>query len=152
MIKEIGGVKAFKYELRKLGDNISNPQHLELEFNNYDSTNTTDTTTPKAAANTLNTLLTSRQMSDSNRGLLKKVMIENETGDTLIKTGVPDNYIVGDKSGQGLTYAIRNDLAFIYPDKHKKPIIILVIYTKQGDINYKQNDKVIDQATEKAIA
>src|SRR5699024_4405789 len=90
-------------------------------------------------------------MSDSNQGLIKKVMIENETGDTLIKTGVPDNYIVGDKSGQGLTYAIRNDLAFIYPDKHKKPIIILVIYTKQGDINYKQNDKVIDQATEKAI-
>lgn len=151
IMEELGGVKGFKHELKQLGDNISNPQRLEPELNLYDPNSTADTTTPRAAAQTLNTILTSDQISDGNLDLLKQVMIENETGDSLIKAGVPDNYIVGDKSGQGLTYAIRNDLAFIYPDKHKKPII-LAIYTKQDDKDGQPDDKVIADAAEEAIA
>lgn len=151
IMEELGGVKGFKHELKQLGDNISNPQRLEPELNLYDPNSTADTTTPRAAAQTLNTILTSDQISDGNLDLLKQVMIENETGDSLIKAGVPDNYIVGDKSGQGLTYATRNDLAFIYPDKHKKPII-LAIYTKQDDKDGQPDDKVIADAAEEAIA
>ncbi|MEK4562739.1 class A beta-lactamase [Staphylococcus sp. FSL K6-3157] len=151
IMEELGGVKAFKHELKQLGDNISNPQRLEPELNLYDPNSTADTTTPRAAAQTLNTILTSDQISDGNLDLLKQVMIENETGDSLIKAGAPDNYIVGDKSGQGLTYATRNDLAFIYPDKHKKPII-LAIYTKQDDKDGQPDDKVIADAAEEAIA
>ena len=151
IMEELGGVKAFKHELKQLGDNISNPQRLEPELNLYDPNSTADTTTPRAAAQTLNKILTSDQISDGNLDLLKQVMIENETGDSLIKAGVPDNYIVGDKSGQGLTYATRNDLAFIYPDKHKKPII-LAIYTKQDDKDGQPDDKVIADAAEEAIA
>ena len=151
IMEELGGVKAFKHELKQLGDNISNPQRLEPELNLYDPNSTADTTTPRAAAQTLNTILTSDQINDGNLDLLKQVMIENETGDSLIKAGVPDNYIVGDKSGQGLTYATRNDLAFIYPDKHKKPII-LAIYTKQDDKDGQPDDKVIADAAEEAIA
>lgn len=150
-MEELGGIKGFKHELKQLGDNISNPQRLEPELNLYDPNSTADTTTPRAAAQTLNTILTSDQISDGNLDLLKQVMIENETGDSLIKAGVPDNYIVGDKSGQGLTYATRNDLAFIYPDKHKKPII-LAIYTKQDDKDGQPDDKVIADAAEEAIA
>ncbi|MFP5163260.1 class A beta-lactamase [Staphylococcus equorum] len=151
IMEELGGVKGFKHELKQLGDNISNPQRLEPELNLYDPNSTADTTTPRAAAQTLNTILTSDQINDGNLDLLKQVMIENETGDSLIKAGVPDNYIVGDKSGQGLTYATRNDLAFIYPDKHKKPII-LAIYTKQDDKDGQPDDKVIADAAEEAIA
>ncbi|WP_426462235.1 class A beta-lactamase [Staphylococcus equorum] len=151
IMEELGGVKGFKHELKQLGDNISNPQRLEPELNLYDPNSTADTTTPRAAAQTLNTILTSDQISDGNLDLLKQVMIENETGDSLIKAGVPDNYIVGDKSGQGLTYATRNDLAFIYPDKHKKPII-LAIYSKQDDKDGQPDDKVIADAAEEAIA
>ena len=39
----------------------------------------------------------------------------NKTGDTLIKDGVPKDYKVADKSGQAITYASRNDVAFVYP-------------------------------------
>ncbi|MDK9860148.1 class A beta-lactamase [Staphylococcus equorum] len=151
VMEELGGVKGFKHELKQLGDNISNPQRLEPELNLYDPNSTADTTTPRAAAQTLNTILTSDQINDGNLDLLKQVMIENETGDSLIKAGVPDNYIAGDKSGQSLTYATRNDLAFIYPDKHKKPII-LAIYTKQDDKDGQPDDKVIADAAEEAIA
>ncbi|MFQ3846057.1 class A beta-lactamase [Staphylococcus shinii] len=150
IIKEIGGIKGFNKELKNLGDATSKPQRLEPELNNYDPTKIADTTTPKAAATTLNKLLSSSQMDKENQTLLKQVMVENETGDSLIKAGVPKHYTVGDKSGQALTYGTRNDLAFIYTDEHKKPII-LAIYTKQGQKNAKPDDKIIAAAAEKAI-
>ncbi|MEY8603231.1 class A beta-lactamase [Staphylococcus nepalensis] len=150
IINEIGGIKGFHEELKQLEDNISNPQRLEPELNLYDPTSTADTTTPKAAAMTLKHILTNEDMSKANRNLLKNVMIHNETGDTLIKAGVPKQAVVGDKSGQGLTYGTRNDLAFIYPKNQKEPIV-LAIYTKKDGKDAKPNDKVIQMATKTAM-
>ncbi|PTJ20498.1 BlaZ family class A beta-lactamase [Staphylococcus succinus] len=150
IIGEIGGISSFKAALQHLGDHVSDPQRLEPKLNDYDPTNTADTTTPRAAAHTLNELLTSNQMDTKNLKLLKRVMIENETGDQLIKAGVPNHYLVGDKSGQGTTYATRNDIAFIYPKKGDKPII-LAIYTKKDDKEGTPDDKVIAKAAQIAI-
>ncbi|MDW8796989.1 class A beta-lactamase [Staphylococcus pseudoxylosus] len=150
IINEIGGIEGFNNELKSLGDYISKPQRLEPDLNDYDPTKIADTTTPRAAATTLHKLLASKQMDKDNQALLKQVMIENETGDSLIKAGVPKEYTVGDKSGQALTYGTRNDLAFIYTDKHRKPII-LAVYTKQDQKNAKPDDKIIAAAAKEAI-
>ena len=150
IINEIGGIKGFHEELKQLEDNISNPQRLEPELNLYDPTSTADTTTPKAATMTLKHILTNEDMSKANRNLLKNVMIHNETGDTLIKAGVSKQAVVGDKSGQGLTYGTRNDLAFIYPKNQEEPIV-LAIYTKKDGKDAKPNDKVIQMATKTAM-
>lgn len=150
IINEIGGIEGFNNELKSLGDYISKPKRLEPDLNDYDPTKIADTTTPRAAATTLHKLLASKQMDKDNQALLKQVMIENETGDSLIKAGVPKEYTVGDKSGQALTYGTRNDLAFIYTDKHRKPII-LAVYTKQDQKNAKPDDKIIAAAAKEAI-
>ncbi|PTI80463.1 BlaZ family class A beta-lactamase [Staphylococcus succinus] len=150
IIGEIGGISSFKADLQQLGDHVSDPQRLEPKLNDYEPTSTADTTTPRAAAHTLNELLTSHQMNTKNLKLLKRVMIENETGDQLIKAGVPKHYLVGDKSGQGTTYATRNDIAFIYPKKDDKPII-LAVYTKKDDKEGTPDDKVIAKAAQIAI-
>lgn len=150
IIEEIGGIKGFQQALKQCGDNISNPQRLEPDLNLYDPQSTADTTTPKMAATTLNHLLASENMSRPNLELLKHTMIHNETGDTLIKAGASKDDVVGDKSGQGLTYGSRNDLAFVYPENQSKPII-LAIYTKKTDKDAKPDDKVIQTAAEKAI-
>src|SRR5699024_11084488 len=150
IINEIGGIKGFHEELKQLEDNISNPQRLEPELNLYDPTSTADTTTPKAAAMTLKHILTNEDMSKANRNLLKNEMIHNETGDTLVKAGVSKQAVVCDKSGKGLTYGTRNDLAFIYPKNQKEPIV-LAIYTKKDGKDAKPNDKVIQMATKTAM-
>lgn len=150
IIEEIGGIKGFQQALKQRGDNISNPQRLEPDLNLYDPQSTADTTTPKMAATTLNHLLASENMSRPNLELLKHTMIHNETGDTLIKAGMSKDDVVGDKSGQGLTYGSRNDLAFVYPKNQSKPII-LAIYTKKTDKDAKPDDKVIQTAAETAI-
>lgn len=150
VIEEIGGIKEFQQALIHRGDHISNPQRPEPDLNLYDPQSTDDTTTPKRAATTFNHLLQSENMSKANLELLKHTMIHNETGDTLIKAAVSKDDVVGDKSGQGLTYGSRNDLAFIYPKKQNKPII-LAIYTKKSDKDAKPDDKVIQTAAETAI-
>ncbi|PHK49419.1 class A beta-lactamase [Staphylococcus edaphicus] len=150
IIEELGGATGLKHELELLGDYVSAPQRLEPELNYFDPHSTADTTTPQAAATTLKHILTSNENNKSNVALLKQTMIENETGDTLIKAGVPKSYTVGDKSGQGLTYATRNDLAFIYPKNQTKPII-LAIYSKQDQKDGKPNDKVISDSAKAVI-
>ena len=54
-------------------------------MNNYDPKKIADTTTPRAAATTLNYILTHSNMHKGNLQFLKELMIENETGDSLIK-------------------------------------------------------------------
>ena len=150
IMQELGGVNGLKHELVQLGDDVSEPQRLEPELNYFDPNSKADTTTPRAAAQTLNSILTSNEMNESNLSLLKQTMIENKTGDTLIKAGMPNSYTVGDKSGQALTYATRNDLAFIYPKGQDKPII-LAIYSKQDQKDAKTNDKVISDSAREVI-
>lgn len=150
VIQALGGVNAFKAELRHLGDSVSEPQRLEPELNDYDPKRIADTTTPRAAATTLNRILTHPDMAKGNLQFMKQLMIENETGDTLIKAGADEEDIVGDKSGQGVTYATRNDLAFIYPKGQSQPIV-LAVYTKQSDKNAKPNDEVIAKTAKIAI-
>lgn len=150
IMQELGGVNGLKHELVQLGDDVSEPQRLEPELNYFDPNSKADTTTPRAAAQTLNSILTSNEMNESNLSLLKQTMIENKTGDTLIKAGMPNSYTVGDKSGQALTYATRNDLAFIYPKGQDKPII-LAIYSKQDQKDAKPNDKVISDSAREVI-
>lgn len=99
IMQELGGVNGLKHELVQLGDDVSEPQRLEPELNYFDPNSKADTTTPRAAAQTLNSILTSNEMNESNLSLLKQTMIENKTGDTLIKAGMPNSYTVGDKSG-----------------------------------------------------
>ena len=132
VIEEIGGIKGFQQALIHRGDHISNPQRLEPDLNLYDPQSTDDTTTPKRAATTLNHLLQSENMSKANLELLKHTMIHNETGDTLIKAAVSKDDVVGDKSGQGLTYGSRNDLAFIYPKSKISQLFLL--FTRKNQI------------------
>ena len=136
IMQELGGVNGLKHELVQLGDDVSEPQRLEPELNYFDPNSKADTTTPRAAAQTLNSILTSNEMNGSNLSLLKQTMIENKTGDTLIKAGMPNSYTVGDKSGQALG--------------QDKPII-LAIYSKQDQKDAKPNDKVISDSAREVI-
>lgn len=150
IMQALGGVKGLKHELVQLGDHVSEPQRLEPDLNYFNPNSKADTTTPQAAAKTLNSILTSNEMNASNLALLKQTMIENKTGDSLIKAGMAKSDTVGDKSGQALTYATRNDLAFIYPKGQEKPII-LAIYSKKDQKDAKPNDKVISDSAREVI-
>lgn len=150
IIDELGGYKQIRKNLKELGDNTTQPSRYEPDLNNYSPKDKRDTSTPKAYGKTLKKLIEKDDLSKKNKDFLLDLMFNNKNGDTLIKDGVSKKYKVADKSGQALTYASRNDIAYVYPKGHSKPIV-LVIFTNKDDKNAKPNDKLISETAKKVM-
>ncbi|HAY2229748.1 TPA: penicillin-hydrolyzing class A beta-lactamase BlaZ [Staphylococcus aureus] len=150
IIKEIGGIKKVKQRLKELGDKVTNPVRYEIELNYYSPKSKKDTSTPAAFGKTLNKLIANGKLSKGNKKFLLDLMLNNKSGDTLIKDGVPKDYKVADKSGQAITYASRNDVAFVYPKGQSEPIV-LVIFTNKDNKSDKPNDKLISETAKSVM-
>lgn len=150
IIKEIGGIKKVKQRLKELGDKVTNPVRYEIELNYYSPKSKKDTSTPAAFGKTLNKLIANGKLSKKNKNFLLDLMFNNKNGDTLIKDGVPKDYKVADKSGQAITYASRNDVAFVYPKGQSEPIV-LVIFTNKDNKSDKPNDKLISETAKSVM-
>ncbi|HDF8126237.1 TPA: penicillin-hydrolyzing class A beta-lactamase BlaZ [Staphylococcus aureus] len=150
IIKEIGGIKKVKQRLKELGDKVTNPVRYEIELNYYSPKSKKDTSTPAAFGKTLNKLIANGKLSKKNKNFLLDLMFNNKNGDTLIKDGVPKDYKVADKSGQAITYASRNDVAFVYPKGQSEPIF-LVIFTNKDNKSDKPNDKLISETAKSVM-
>ncbi|MEB6195349.1 BlaZ-like penicillin-hydrolyzing class A beta-lactamase [Mammaliicoccus sciuri] len=144
IIEELGGYKEVNKRLNSLDDKTTKPSRMEPELNNYDPKSNKDTSTPKAFGKTLNKLINDGRLSKENKAFLIDLMINNKSGDTLIKKGALKNFKVADKSGQAITYASRNDVAFVYPKGETKPIVLVIFTNKEGKTD-KPNDKVISE-------
>ncbi|HCV3469844.1 TPA: class A beta-lactamase [Staphylococcus aureus] len=150
IINEIGGIKKIKKRLKKLGDKVTNPVRYEIELNYYSPKSKKDTSTPAAFGKTLNKLIANGKLSKKNKNFLLDLMLNNKNGDTLIKDGIPKDYKVADKSGQAITYASRNDVAFVYPKGQSEPIV-LVIFTNKDNKSDKPNDKLISETAKSVM-
>ncbi|MDT0703400.1 BlaZ-like penicillin-hydrolyzing class A beta-lactamase [Mammaliicoccus sciuri] len=144
IIEELGGYKEINKRLKSLDDKTTKPSRMEPELNIYDPKSNRDTSTPQAFGKTLNKLINDGRLSKENKAFLIDLMINNKSGDTLIKKGAPKNFKVADKSGQAITYASRNDVAFVYPKGESKPIVLVIFTNKEGKTD-KPNDKVVSE-------
>lgn len=144
IIEELGGYKEVNKRLKSLDDKTTKPSRMEPELNIYDPKSNRDTSTPQAFGKTLNKLINDGRLSKENKAFLIDLMINNKSGDTLIKKGAPKNFKVADKSGQAITYASRNDVAFVYPKDESKPIVLVIFTNKEGKTD-KPNDKVVSE-------
>ncbi|MBC1474748.1 class A beta-lactamase [Listeria grandensis] len=145
MLHELGGPKAYQKELVKIGDTVTQSDRYEPELNSAVPGDKRDTTTPEAMAKNLAFLVKKGNMPTDNFNYFKQTLIDNTTGDKLIRAGVPEGYIVGDKTGSG-SYGTRNDIAVIYPkDKDTKPLV-WVIYSKKDKEDAEYDDQLIADA------
>lgn len=85
IIEELGGYKEVNKRLKSLDDKTTKPSRMEPELNNYDPKNNRDTSTPQAFGKTLNKLIKDGRLSKENKAFLIDLMINNKSGDTLIK-------------------------------------------------------------------
>ena len=125
ILKELGYIKGFKESLLSIGDNVTEPARLEPELNIFDPDSIDDTSTPRQLAKDLEIFLLSDCLSDDKKILLETWLSDNALTDELIKAGVPKDWRVLDKSGNG-TFGTRNDIAVVYPP-NRKPIIIAIM-------------------------
>ncbi len=129
LLKTIGGPAGLTRFVRSLGDEKTRLDRIEPDLNSALPGDERDTTTPRAMADTLRTLLLGETLSAASRQQLESRLVANTTGGNMIRAGVPNDWKVGDKTGRG-SNAATNDVAILRPPG--KPPILLAIYSVES--------------------
>nr|WP_106498326.1 class A beta-lactamase [Lentibacillus sp. Marseille-P4043] len=143
LLEAIGGPDKFKQALRDIDDDVTQPERYEVELNEFMPGNKRDTSTPRAMATSLKKVALDDFLPDDKREVLIDWMKGNATGDRLIRAGVPEGWIVGDKSGAG-SYGTRNDIAVVWPP-NREPIVIVVM-SRRDTKNAEYDDALVAKA------
>ncbi|MER7889972.1 class A beta-lactamase [Micromonospora sp. NPDC094482] len=148
ILRRLGGPRGFEEALRRLGDTTTEAARYETALNEATPGDERDTTTPRAFADDLRAYAVGTALSDEDQDLLNGWLRGNTTGDGLVRAGVPDGWVVGDKTGSG-GYGTRNDIAVLWPPEGA-PIVLAVMSSRSGkDATY--DDALIAQATRVAV-
>lgn len=144
IVKKLGGPHAVTAFARSIGDNIFRIDSREPELNSNPN-DLQDTSTPKEMEKSLQKLTLGNVLAPSQREQLVTWMKGNTTGDARIRAGVPQGWIVADKTGSGNDYGISNDIGIIWPSSC--PPIVVAIYSVHNKKNTTRRDDVIATAT-----
>ncbi|PGU28896.1 class A beta-lactamase [Bacillus cereus] len=149
LFNKIGGPKGYEKALRQqMGDRVTMADRFEPELNEATPGDIRDTSTAKAIATNLKAFTVGNALPAHKRNIFTEWMKGNATGDKLIRAGVPNDWIVGDKSGAG-SYGTRNDIAIVWPP-NRAPIIIAILSSKdEKEATY--DNQLIAEAAEVVI-
>jgi beta-lactamase class A len=150
LLDRLGGPHGLDAILEDLGDGVTRMERREPELNEWAPGDTRDTSTPRALAQDLRGFVLGHGLHPPERAQLTKWLRTNTTGAGLIRAGVPDGWVVGDKTGTGATYGARNDIAVVWPPD-RAPIVIAIL-SNRPDADAEHDDALIAQATRAAVA
>ncbi|MBY8875110.1 class A beta-lactamase [Micromonospora sp. PLK6-60] len=149
LLRRLGGPQRFEKELRGIGDKVTDPARYETALNEARPGDRRDTSTARALARDLRAYVVGDALEPADRDVLTGWLRGNTTGGELIRAGVPDGWVVGDKTGSG-GYGTRNDIAVIWPPD-RAPIVLAVLSSRdEKDADY--DNALIARATEVVIA
>lgn len=145
LFEQLGGPDGLEAAVRGFGDTTTSFDRIEPGLSDWAPGEERDTTTPRAMAGNLRDLLLGDLLTDEDRTLLHDTMRANTTGDELIRAGVPDGWVVADKTGSA-THGGRNDVAVIEPPGAAP--IVLAVYSNRLDPEAESDPALIAAATE----
>lgn len=140
----LGGPKGLAAALAEAGDTATRVERREPELNEWTPGAARDTTTPRAWAGNLRAFVLGDALGKDERAQLAQWLRANTTGDELIRAGVPKGWTVGDKTGGGGVYAVRNDIAVVWPPNAAP--IVMAIMTNRGTQDAPYDNKLIAEA------
>lgn len=144
LMKELGGPQAITAFAQSIDDHVFRLDRWEPELNTAIPDDVRDTSTPLAMAQSLKKLVLSDALGLVQRALLATWLQGNTTGDKRIRASLPQDWLLGDKTGTG-AYGTTNDVAVIWP-KDGDPMVLTVYFT-QFKKDAKPRDDVIAAAT-----
>ena len=137
LLNRIGGPAELTAFLRQCGDKVTRLDRNEPELNTNLPGDERDTTTPRAMAETMNSILLGDVLSAPNRDKLVHWLRDATTGLGRLRGGLPSDWIAGDKTGTGVNGAA-NDVAIAWPPG-RNPILIAAYLSgsdaSPGDLN-----------------
>ncbi|WP_031081334.1 class A beta-lactamase [Streptomyces sp. NRRL WC-3549] len=144
LLERLGGPKGLNVLLRQLGDDVTRMERLEPELSRWEPDSTRDTTTPRAFAGNLRAFVLGDVLGDAERNRLTHWLRTNTTGDELIRAGVPEDWTVGDKTGAGIGYGVRNDIAVLWPPD-RAPVVVAIM-SNRGRADAPYDNRLIAEA------
>lgn len=112
LLKSIGGPAGLTAYLRKTGDRTTRLDRYELDLNTALKGDPRDTTTPRAMAATVQTLILGDALSPASRKRLEAWMTASPSGANRLRKALPAGWQAGDKTGTGGNGST-NDIAIL---------------------------------------
>lgn len=138
-----GGPAALTAFVRSLGDTTTRIDRTEPAMNDVPAADLRDTTTPDSMLNLMRTLLLGTVLSEPSRRQLTTWMIDNRTGGTRLRAGLPADWRIGDKTGSGATMA--HDIAILWPPR-RGPLLLTSYYEQPAGDGNSRNAVLADLA------
>ena len=137
LLASMGGPSAITNLARSLGDDLTRLDRIEVELNEATPGDPRDTTTPAAMARNLKALTLGTALSAASRDQLVAWLVGCKTGDAKIRAGLPKDWRVGDKTGNG-GHGSSNDVAVIWP-QGRAPVIVASYLTETTGTDDQRN-------------
>ena len=128
LLASLGGPQGITQFARSLGDTITRLDRIETALNEAIPGDPRDTTTPNAMLGNLQKLVLGDVLSPGSKEQLTKWLLGNKTGDTRMRTHLPKDWRVGDKTGSG-ERGTTNDVGVIWPP-NRAPIVLTIYLTE----------------------
>jgi beta-lactamase class A len=122
LLAKVGGPPGLTLFTRQLGDTVTRLDRNEPTLNENIRGDVRDTTSPRAMANLMRSVLCGDVLSRASRDRLTVWLKACETGKERLRAGIPAAWTVGDKTGTGERGAV-NDVAFAVPPG-RAPIVV----------------------------
>jgi len=114
ILKNTGGPAALTRFMRSLGDETTRLDRFEPELNDVGPGEVHDTTSPAAAAASLQALVLGHRLGAASRAQLTAWLVANQVGGPLLRASLPDGWTIADRTGSG-EYGSRGIIAVIWP-------------------------------------
>ncbi|MEU4363186.1 class A beta-lactamase [Promicromonospora sp. NPDC023987] len=144
----LGGPDGLEAALRGIGDETTVSARWEPELNDVTPGDERDTSTARALADDLRAYALGDVLDDTDRKILVEALQGSTTGDETIRAGVPDGWVVGNKTGTSGNGG-RNDIGVLWPPDGDP--IVLAILTRTEDPDAEPDDAFLAEATAVAM-
>lgn len=122
------GPKGLTAFMRSIGDRTTRLDRWETDLNEGRTGDERDTTSPRAAAQSLHDLIFGGVLTDASGKQLTEWMLNDQVAGALIRSVLPEGWRIADKTGGGGN-GTRGILAILWPPQ-KKPTIAVIYITE----------------------
>ncbi|WP_454855546.1 class A beta-lactamase [Promicromonospora soli] len=144
----LGGPTGFQAALCAIGDETTVSARREPELNDVAPGDDRDTSTAEALAADLRAYALGDVLDDAGRRVLVEALRGSVTGAETIRAGVPDGWVVGDKTGTSGD-GTRNDIGIVWPPDGDP--IVLAVLTRAEARGAEPDDALLAEVTAVAV-
>ena len=149
LIREMGGLTAWRDWTKTLGDSTTLISRLEPELNSALPNDPRDTALPAQTLGNLREVMFGNRLTAEHAQMLEAWLIASPTGAGRIKAAAPQGWRVAHKTGTG-SDGPTNDIGVLWPVSGS-PILMVVYYDGVEGATPDQRDAVVADATRQAL-